>query len=200
MLQKSILFLILCFGFVHLNAQTNQTPDAVKPPNVRLPKTATEPTNKITDPVKYNDYIVGQQNIIGTELLKLIGMFDALPEDKSETFAQLDVVITKCSEGVANLKNLKPIANEFGMRQAAIELFSFYHEIMDTDYRTIIDQLYSDAPDMEIMQGILTKVQDAEAVVDAKFQSAQKAFSAHHNIQLEENELQEEFDEIEEGQ
>lgn len=170
--------MILCFGFVGLNAQTN----------------------KITDPVKYNDYIVGQQNFIGTELLKLIGMFDALPEDKSETFAQLDVVITKCTEGVANLKNLKPIANEFGMRQAAIELFGFYHEIMDTDYRVIIDQLYSDAPDMEIMQSILTKVQEAEAKVDEKFQSAQKAFSKYHNIQLEENELQEEFDETEEGQ
>jgi hypothetical protein len=178
LLKKSFLLILLTMSIAGLNAQTL----------------------KITDPVKYNDYIVGQQNIIGTELLKLIGMFDALPEDKSETFAQLDVVITKCSEGVANLKNLKPIANEFGMRQAAIELFSFYHEIMDTDYRTIIDQLYSDAPDMEIMQGILTKVQDAEAVVDAKFQSAQKAFSAHHNIQLEENELQEEFDETEEGQ
>jgi len=178
LLKKSFLLILLTMTIAGLNAQTL----------------------KITDPVKYNDYIVGQQNIIGTELLKLIAMFDALPEDKGETFAQLDVVITKCTDGIKNMNNLKAIPNEFGMRQAAIELFQFYHDIMDTDYRTIIDQLYTETPDMELMQGILVKVQTNEAVVDEKFQSAQKSFSNYHNIQLEENELQEEFDETEEGE
>lgn len=173
MLKKSFLLLLLTICFAGLNAQTV----------------------KITEPVKYNDYIVEQQNRIGGELLKLIGMFDALPEDKSETVAQLDVVISTCTDAISKLKNLKTINNEFGMKQAALELFEFYEEIMDTDYRKVIDELYHEVPDMTVLQDILVKVQESEAVVDQKFQTAQGSFAKYHNMQLEENELQEEFDE-----
>jgi hypothetical protein len=177
MLQRTLLMLMLVVGFVGLNAQSM----------------------KISDPVKYNDYIVEQQNHIGDELLKLIAMFDALPEDQTVATDQLDVIISTAKTSIVNLNNLKPIANEFGMKQAAIDLFTFYKGTMDTDYRTVLDQLYAETPDMELLQGILVKIQEEEAAVDQKFQGAQQKFSAHHNIQLEENERQQEFDDAEEG-
>lgn len=175
MLKTSILLLLLTVGFVGTKAQSL----------------------KISDPVKYNDYIVEQQNAVGVELLKLIAMFDALPEDKTVANTQLELVITTAKNAVANAQNLKPIDNEFGMRQAAIELFQFYQTTMETDYRTIIDQLYQISPDLALMQEVLARVQTAEAAVDEKFQSAQVAFAKYHNIQLEENELQEEFEDVE---
>jgi hypothetical protein len=152
-------------------------------------------TLKISDPVKYNDYIVDQQNVIGVELLKLIDMFGNLPEDKTVATDQLEVILTTCNNGIINLQNLKPINNEFGMRQAAVELFQFYIQIMDSDYRTVLDQLYLEEPDAKLMQEILTRITESEGVVDEKFQSAQSAFAKYHNIQLEQNELQEEFEE-----
>ena len=153
---------------------------------------------KITDPVKYNDYIVNEQNRIGNELLKLIDMFSALPEDPAVAFDQLEVIIETAKSAQDNLKNLKAIPNEFGLKQAASELFAFYAVTMDTDYRKVIDQLYADEPDMVFMQEVLVKIQTAEAVVDKNFQEKQEKFAQYHNIQLEENHLQEEFDETEE--
>jgi hypothetical protein len=174
MLQRTMLLLMLVVGFVGLHAQSL----------------------KISDPVKYNDYIVEQQNNIGDELLKLIAMFDALPEDQSIPTDQLNVIISTAKTSIANLNNLKPIANEFGMKQSAIDLFNFYKGTMDTDYRTVLDQLYAETPEVALLQEILVKIQGEEAAVDQKFQEAQEKFSQHHNIQLEENEQQKEFDEI----
>lgn len=152
-------------------------------------------THTISDPIAYNDYIVGQQDRIGTELLKLMGMFDALPEDEQVCMDQLEVVISTCKSAIANVQNLVVIAHEFGLKQSAIELFEFYARIMDTEYRKVIDQLYAPQPDLKLMQSILVDVQDQEAKVDEKFQHAQTSFAAYHHVSLEENKLQKEFDE-----
>ncbi len=177
MLRKSVLLLMLIVGFTAMQAQSL----------------------KITDPVKYNDYIVSEQNRIGTELLKLIDMFSALPEDQSVAVDQLEVIIETANSAKDNLKNLKTIPNEFGLKQAASELFAFYAVTMDTDYRKVIDQLYADEPDMTFMQEVLVKIQTAEGIVDKNFQEKQEKFAQFHNIKLEENQLQEEFEE-EEGE
>lgn len=148
----------------------------------------------ITDPVEYNDYFVNNQNKIGDELLKLIGMFDNLPEDKAIVNAQLKKVIAECDNAIAAVKSIKPIANEFNLRSASQDLFVFYKTTMSTDYPQLIDELYNPAPDMEKLTAILLKVQDGEAIVDEKFQKAQQEFATFHKIELEENELQEQFD------
>ncbi len=148
----------------------------------------------ITDPVEYNDFFVAYQNDIGNELLKLIGMFDNLPEDRTIVTAQLNKVIAECDNSIAAVKSIKPIANEFNLRSASQDLFVFYKTTMSNDYPLMIDELYNPAPDMENLNAILLKVQDGEAIVDTKFQEAQKQFAAFHKIELEENELQEQFD------
>ena len=151
-------------------------------------------TLKVTDPVKYNDYIVDQQNLIGEQLVKLIGMFDALPEDKTVVTDQLEILITQCKSSVKSVQNLKPIPNEFGMKQGALDLFSFYQVTMDTYYRQMIDEVYKEVPDAEVLQGIVTNVQENEAKYDDAFQASQGKFAKYHNIQLGENELQQELE------
>ena len=148
----------------------------------------------ITEPVKYNDYFVNNQNKIGDELLKLIGMFDNLPEDRTLVTAQLKKVIAECDNAIAAVKSIKPIANEFNLRANSQNLFEFYKTTMSDDYPQLIDELYKPAPDMEKLNAVLLKVQDGEAIVDTKFQEAQKQFATFHKIELEENELQEQFD------
>jgi hypothetical protein len=172
MLQRSTLLLLLCLGFIGLQAQTTT----------------------IKDPVKYNDFIVNQQNLIGEELLVLIGMFDALPDDQQVVLDQLEIVIGTCKSSIATTKNLKAIPNEFGLKANAIALFGFYEDIMDTDYRDAIAELYAEVPDTDLLQKILTSVQEEEAKFDAAFQSSQEQFAKYHNIQLIQNEIQEEID------
>jgi hypothetical protein len=170
--RKSALLLLFCLGLMRLQAQTT----------------------KITDPVKYNDFIVTQQNNIGTELIKLIGMFQELPEEKQVTMDQLNVVIANCDKAIENTKKLVPIAHEFGLKQSALDLFQFYKDVMSTEYVTMIDELYEEIPNIELLDGILVKVQEKEAVVDQAFQKSQQDFADYHKIRLEENELQEKLD------
>lgn len=184
-MQKIFLCIALIFGAFILHAQTTVKPTGLPGQN----------TVKITDPVKYNDYIVGEQDRIGTELLKLIGMFDALPEDQKVCINQLEVVLTTCKSAIANVEKLKPIEHEFGLKNASIDLFKFYDRIIDSDYRVIIGELYKDVPDLEKMQGVLTKVTEEEATYDGAFQTAQQSFATYHNMDLRPNEMQEQFDE-----
>jgi hypothetical protein len=172
MVQKSILLLLITLGFVGLKSQTLT----------------------ITNPVQYNDYIVGQQSIIGEELLELIEMFKELPEDKTTATDQLKNVLTAAKNGIDSLQKLRPMEAEFGLRKAAINLFQFYEETMDKDYRTIIDQLYLETPDLKVLQEVIARAQTSEAEVDKRFQTAQTAFANHHNIDLQENQLQEKFE------
>lgn len=189
-MRKVFLSIAILLGALTVQAQTTTKP--TPPPGQNTPV-------RITDPVKYNDYIVGEQDRIGTELLKLIDMFGALPEDKQVTINQLEVVLRTCESANANLDRLKPIEHEFGLRDAAKGLFTFYHNIIDTDYRVVIDELYADTPDIDKMQEILNNVTTAEATYDETFQTAQQSFAKYHNMELKENELQEEFDEAGEG-
>lgn len=151
-------------------------------------------TMKITDPVKYNDYIVDQQNLIGEQLVKLIGMLQAMPEDKSELIDQLEVLIAQCKSSISNVKNLRPNPNEFGLKQAALDLFGFYEKTMDHEYRQLIDEIYKEEPNQEVLNDILKNVTANEATFDSVFQSKQGEYAKYHNIQLEENQLQEEID------
>lgn len=172
MFKRSILLLLLCLGFVATQAQTTI----------------------VKDPVKYNDFIVNQQNMIGEELIQLIGMFDALPDDQQVVFDQLEVVISTCKSAIAATQNLKPISNEFGLKKNALALFGFYEEIMDDDYRKAIAELYAEEPNLELLQSLLTSIQEREAKFDQSFQGSQQEFAKFHNIQLIENEIQEELD------
>jgi hypothetical protein len=153
----------------------------------------------IKDPVKYNDYIVEQQNLIGEQLLSLIDMFSDLPEDKAVITSHLDKLINTCGTAVNKVKNLKTIPNEFGMKQAAIELFSFYKVTMDTDYRALIDEFYKAMPDGDAMQDIIARIEAAEAPLDESFQGKQGQFAKYHNIMLLENELEKELQDAGEG-
>ena len=131
-MRKIFLCIAVVLGTLSLQAQTPK-PSALPAQN----------TVKITDPVKYNDYIVGEQDRIGQELLKLIGMFDALPEEEQTCIDQLEIVLTTCKSAIANVEKLKPIEHEFGLKNASIELFKFYDRIIDSDYRVIIGDDYN---------------------------------------------------------
>jgi hypothetical protein len=121
-------------------------------------------------------------------------MFAELPQDKKIATDQLQNVLTAAKNGIDSLQQLRPMEDEFGMRKAAINLFQFYKETMDKDYRTIIDQLYLETPDLEVLQEVIARVQAGEAEVDKQFQTAQAAFAKHYNIDLQENQLQERFE------
>ncbi len=152
---------------------------------------------RISDPIKYNDYMVERQDQFGAELLKLIDLFDVLPEDKSVVDGQSERVVASAQEGITAMNKLKPLKGDFGLHQSALELFVFYEETMRTDYGKIIDELYKDAPDLEALNEVLLRIEGEESKLDNAFFQAQNSYAKKHNFSLIENSLQEEFDAIE---
>ncbi len=131
---------------------------------------AAQKTVVIETPANYYNTIVSQQDSIGKAMLNLLNMFSALPEDKSLMTKKVDEVVATCQIALAKLGNLEPIPNEFGLAKSAKDLFQFYLNAIDKDYREMIDELYMETPDMEKLSSISAKMQLAEkaAVIHSK--------------------------------
>lgn len=152
---------------------------------------------RISDPIKYNDYIVQRQDAFGAELLDLIGLFDELPDDKVVIDGQLMRVVKSAQAGIDAMHQLKPLSGDFGLHKTGLALFVFYEKTMRTEYANIINELYADVPDFEVLDAALVKVEAEETKLDNAFFKAQTDFSKKHNFKLIENSLQEEFDAME---
>lgn len=144
----------------------------------------------ISDPVEFNDYIVNQQNSIGSELQVLISIVTDNSTTKTQALTELDILNGVVADAVINLQNLKPIDPDSGLTAAAIDLFSFYKRIMSTSYKELVDEIYAEAPDAEKMDLILSSITEDEAKYDATFQTSQQSFANYYNFSLKENDLQ----------
>ena len=165
---------------------------------IGIGKFAFAQTVTIKDPIKYNDYMVEQQELFTIELLNLIDMFGDLPEDKAIIDGQLQKVVEVAKSGLAAQNALKPLPNDMNLHKAATDLFEFYIKTLQNEYVTIINELYESIPDLDKMDSIVLQVQNDEAVFDEAFNKAQTNFAAKHNFRLLKNELQDEIDNINE--
>lgn len=143
----------------------------------------------ITDPIKYNDYIVASQNDIMLEMLK----FNELMSDSTNTLArskaQIQVMIELTKKAIKTTQNLKPLDKDFNLRNTAIDLFGFYEKAMQVDYINMVEEIFKPAPDYNRLQEILKGVTEAEKGFDEAFQTAQKNFADYYDIELTENDL-----------
>lgn len=149
---------------------------------------------KITDPVKYNDYIIDEQNEIGESLLDLMDIISDETSTEDVAMAYLDLLTATIDLSLADLENLEKMKDDYGLRKAALDLFGFYRRIMGTKYAEMIEQLYSESPDMEVIDRITKEVSDEEKGYDAAFQSAQQSFATAHGFTLTPNSMQEDID------
>lgn len=143
----------------------------------------------ISEPVKYNDYIVDQQNLIGGKLLEMIQVLNKSESTQDEATASLEMVKATITQALSNLDILSPI-EDFGVKQDANDLFLFYQRTAQTKYPLIISQLYSASPDVDEIDKVLAEITTEEKGLDDAFLGAQQKFAAANNFTLEENELQ----------
>ncbi len=150
-----------------------------------------------TNAVEYNDFIVNEQNKIGEKILLLIEKFGEEGMTKEGISPTLEDLLVTAKSGVAATKKLGPFEGGAELKASALALFQFYVQIIDKDYREIINLLYGGEMDdaaLARLNEIMEKVQADEATYDGDFQAAQTAFASKFNITLEENELQDKMD------
>lgn len=150
-----------------------------------------------TNAIDYNDHIVELQNEIGYKMIAFNNEVSAETATSESVKPFYDDLLTTTRAVIVKLEKVKPFEKNVELKTTAMELFRFYETTISVDYREMIDLIFGDELDdaaMTRVQELLVKVTEAEAIVDAKFKSAQEAYARKYNIDLEENELQEAID------
>jgi len=174
----SVIIVILFFGMIACNKP-------VKGKNGVTYKTA----------VQYNDYIVSRQ----TKLLQNVLDFSKAAEinlDSAEKM--LEKFADETTLKIEEIKGMPAYHGDSALRNAAVRTFSFYKDVFQDDYSSIIrirkkgDEMTSE--DMDEIKNIVDKITREEEGFDKSFHNAQKNFADRNKMKLAENEMQKKFE------
>jgi hypothetical protein len=148
-----------------------------------------------SDAVEYNYYIVSEQTAIGNEINKLM----AIAYDSTSTYeqaeAQRKVLASRAAEAERNVKNMPDWKGNTSFRDAAAELFHFYYNTFEIDYKRLVELFYKEdevwtESDSQEMQDIRSGITEKEKGYDEKFISEEEQFAKENNFTLLPNENQ----------
>lgn len=151
------------------------------------------------DAVEYNDFIVNRQMIVLKQMMAVADVTD----DKldwglsvmANTADTLDVLIK-------DVKDMPPYGKDSALRDAAVDLFTFYQRIFKDDYRELFEIRKNGGLATEEgltrMNEIVDKVSKEEDGLDSRFEKAQNAFAKSNGMRLEENSMQKKIDKMNE--
>ncbi len=144
----------------------------------------------------YNNYIIDLQS---KTIKAILSFADACSlADETSMRSSYEKFQKQAKESLTELKKLGSFDGSTEFRDKAIDLFSFYVEVADNDYKKMLDLLlkkdFNDADQAEIDK-IVAKVSEKETGFDAAFAKAQEDFAAKNNLQITKNTLQDQIDE-----
>lgn len=148
---------------------------------------------RISEPIKYNDYIVAEQNEIGESLLDLMDVINDETSTEETAMFFLGKLNTTIALSIGDLENLEKMNNDYDLKKSALDLFNFYKRIMGNTYPVIIRQLYSEIPDIELINKLTQEVAAEEKGYDDAFQKAQQSFSSANGFSLTPNTMQDQI-------
>lgn len=147
--------------------------------------------------VEFNNLVINEQQRISELAIKLV---DTMRSDISKCKEiRLDIV-KQCDESLAAIKKLKGFEGSERMKNAAIELFSFYKKIYSNEYKQMFEILDKGVDiteeDLAFIQKMEVDVTKQEEKLDKEFADAQQELATKFNFQMEENENQQKIDAI----
>lgn len=151
-----------------------------------------------TDPVAYNDKIVNYQNQVVAGMLSLNESIN-IETTTHESIEKLRLELVKTAQSsISGTQKMPGFDGSTELRDAAVALFKFYEDVIQDEYKQMIDIIYKEEiteDDYANLTIILERVTQEEVAFDERFQNAQAAFARKHGLELIDNELQEEIDE-----
>lgn len=160
-------------------------------------------TQTFSSAKEYNDYIVDVQVSIGEKMLAFNDIVGGENSTLEYAISELNAIVKFADDQIAKASKITPFEKNTELKESALALFRFYRLILHEDYRKMVT-IYFDPnlneASLAEMQAILDDITEREKPLDARFQIAQEAFASKYNLELLENELQQEIDEINEGE
>lgn len=179
---KTILFLAFCL-FLILPASQIRAQAA--------------PSPVFKDAIEYNDFVINEQNVIGSKILVLITIIQDPTATKEQANEALADAVRTSQKAVEGMGNVTPYEGGERFHKAATELFSFYNSMFRNEYKEVVDLVFSEeiTAEDEVRMGELVEIiSNKEAGFDQEFSGAQNEFAQRHNFTLRKNELQDQFD------
>ena len=153
--------------------------------------------DKGPEPTEYNDKIIVAQSNIITSMLALsktieTGKIDATAE------TQYADVLKQINSGIKEVNALGDYDGSSEFKDAAVNLFTFYKNIYEKEFRQMLDILKKGEgiteADLAVLGNLSQAITEQEKPYDAAFEKAQKNFSSKYSLTIEDNPLQEEID------
>lgn len=153
--------------------------------------------NMVMEPVEYNNAIINEQDKISKAMLDMVGNFET---DLNKANLYREVLTMQCERSIEATKKLPPYDGSTKFRDAGVDMYTFYKEISEKEYREVIGILKkgnkiteADIADLTIIE---QKITSKEILLDEAFSVAQKEFAEKYNLRLEENKMQQEIDKV----
>lgn len=141
--------------------------------------------SKFKSAVEYNDFIIGQQELI---LEKHKATTDALDADNiQEAKTQLAALSAQCKASVDTLNTMEAYNNNTEFRDAAVKLFTYYGDFADKGFKEELDILSKPdfrPEDRDRINQIEDEFSSKEGDLYSAFIDAQNKFAADNNMTL----------------
>ena len=147
-------------------------------------------------PVEYNDKIITEQTKI-TKLFLEMNNYASIDVEKADSIRGLTVI--QCDSSIAVLKGMPDFDGDSKFKNAAINLFQFYKDINQNEYKEMLAILQKEdvvMEDIERMSVIQEQVSSKETGFDSKLEQAQNEFAKKNNIQIAPNAMQNSIDNL----
>lgn len=145
--------------------------------------------------VEYNDYIVSRQSRVIENMMKLTEVAQINLDSAGHL---LDKYVNETGGMITDLKGMPDYNGDSSLRDVALEMFSFYRNVFNKDYRDIIhlrseqDGLSTETEDQ--ISSILKRIGEEEEGYDSRLQRAQENFAKRNDMKLVESEMQKKFE------
>jgi hypothetical protein len=147
--------------------------------------------------IEYNDAIIKEQTKIINLTLDLIKYMETDIDKCKEVRVQ---IVDQCDASLKVIKDLKGFEGSEKLKNAAIDLFTFYKKIYSNEYKQLFDIIDKGAEitqdDLDFIDHMEQDVSAEESKYDKAFADAQNELAKKFNFQIEENENQKKIDAI----
>lgn len=135
--------------------------------------------------VEYNDFIVAQQENVGTAINNLMGN---LSLDSATVWAYYNLGLATTQVSRDNIKNMPDFNNASYFKNASLELFQYYVDVFTLEFKEVVT-IYLDVNvpfenKLDKMNPIFDVIAAKEMKFDENFAKAQQQFATENNFEL----------------
>ncbi|MCA9386719.1 hypothetical protein KC669_01665 [Candidatus Dojkabacteria bacterium] len=146
-------------------------------------------TTNAVDAVAYNNAVVEEQNLLTQKFLVFNTKLSTDTLTEEEVIEEHGKLFEGAQVALVNIENLDIPKGSEEFTQAAKDLVNFYIDILDDEYREIINVAYSDEvtlADADEMEVIVTTITEEENELLQKFVYEQQQFAEQSGFELQE--------------